>query len=227
MVGFIEVGKVKFWGNDKGPVRAEEVENISSPLDSIMHLLRHFSEVSESWIEEMRGKNVAFKTIMNQVLMPGSKWNKGMGLVTPEDVIRFSRALLLDAVNKGQNLCWIGRGDLDFCYFPHQVTPDEKKKLLGRDGVFLGLAGLIPLAKIPRHVMVKQVFNRGGKVNVAKMDCPETDEVVVTLARKPNGIIQVFSAFPGILTPPIPKDSQAPEEREYNTYFWSRHALIE
>ena len=225
----IQIGKVKFWGILKGRVSLDEVERISAPLDSILHLLRHFDQVPESWAQKMIANGFTTREFVeDQLKMAGSKWNSKVNLLIPEDIIRFSQGLLRNALRSDQELKWIGRGMIDFCYLNHTVSLEEKKQLLGcENNVPMGKMGLISLEKVPNHVKVKQHFNRGGIVNVVEMDLLETDEVVITLARKETGIIQVYSTFPGILTPPIPRDSQAPDEQKYNRAFWSQYALIE
>lgn len=170
-----------------------------------------------------------WESIEERLKMPGSKWNSKTNLETPEDVIRFSRSLLEIAIKQGQEeLKWIGRGEIDFCYFSHLVKPDEKKQLLGcAPDVSMGTMGLVSLKELPNNVKIRRSFNRGGMVNVVKMICPVTDRVVITLAKRETGVIQIYSAFPGILTPPIPRDNQIPEEQKYNSLFWEQYVLIE
>ncbi len=226
----IRIKGVLFWGIDKGSVTREEVKKVSVPVDSVLHLLHHFKVVPEAWSQRMVAEGVATReSIEDRLKMPGSKWNPKTNLETPEDVIRFSRSLLELDIQQGQRkLKWIGREKIDFCYFPHLVTPDEKKQLLGcASDVSMGIMGLVPLKELSEGVKIRRSFNRGGMVNVVKMVCPITDRVVITLAKRETGIIQIYSAFPGILTPPIPRDNQISEEQKYNSLFWEQYVLIE
>lgn len=230
---FVEVQGVKFWGEDKGAVAMDEVEQISSPLDSVIHLLRHFSRMPEWWCRQMIAEGAATQEfIEEQLAMPGSKWNPGVGLFVPEDVILLSQGLFYKALLKGEELRWIHRGQIDFCYFSWEITSQEKRDLLNCDnGVPMGTMGIVSLKDVPSHIKVEKRLNRGGIVSVVKMEMEmemvDTDRVTITLARRDTGIIQIYSAFPGILTPPVPRERQNPEELEYNQAFWDRYALIE
>lgn len=223
----IEVNGILFWGIGAGGVTKEEVGKISYPPDSVLHLIRHFVELPEEWINRAVLEAVADRSVIERELrMPGSKWNPGI-LRTPHEAIAFCQHLADELIERGEELKWICRGQLDFCYFSHLVTPDEKKRLLGCDpAMTMGTSGLIPTKDVPKGIRVIRVFNRGGEVNVVEMDMPATDRVTITLARKENGVIQVYSAFPGVLTPPIPRASQLPEEMEYNRIFWEQYALV-
>lgn len=218
----IEVNGIFFWGTDKGKITIEEVNKISSPPDSVLHLIRHFDTLPEEWRRRARKEGIASWTVIEEELrMPGSKWNPETGLRTPNDVIRFCRNLSAGLINTEKELKWIGRGQIDFCYFSHLVTPDEKKQMLGcGSAVMMGKSGLIFIEDVSKNIKVIRVFNRGGVVNMVEIDMPETDRVAITLARKESGIIQIYSAFPGVLTPPIPKATQLLEEMEYNRTFW-------
>lgn len=218
------VSGIKFWGVDVGEVLPGEIDQISSPPDSILHLLRHLVQVPDSWSQQMiAGGVTTLEFIQEQIRMPGSKWNVQAGLLTPEDVILFSQNLLRE--NK-QGLRWVGRGQINFCYLAHQMTVEEKAKLLGCS-VPMGKKGIVFLQEIPKGLQVTQHFNRGGNINVVVMALLDTDEVVITLARRNTGIIQIYSAFPGILTPPVPRQGQEEDEFKYNKQFWQKYALIE
>ena len=225
---YMEISGVRFWGADKGKVLREEVGKITYPPDSILHLLRHFSQVPQEWVGAMvRSGLCTLEIIEEQLDMPGSKWNPRTNILTPEHAILFSQKLFFGALDDGIELRWIGRGDMDFCYFPHQVSREEKKTLLDCGDIAMGVQGLISLKEIPGAVKVRPRFNRGGTINIVHMEPRETDQVAVTLARKNTGVIQVYSVFPGNLTPPIPRENQKPEQLEYNRTFWAGYALIE
>lgn len=232
MTALIEVNGVVFWGIDKGRVIIEEITKISSPPDSVLHLLRHFSELSEEWIQRAVAEGITTREfIEEQLRLPGSKWNPKIGLDEPELVIGFSRILLRRNLEQGKELRWIGRGKLDLCFLSHSLTQEEKIHFFEEKTKEepVGMVGLISLLEIPPQIEVRQSTGRGSDlpVNVVEMNPPTTDTVVITLARRENGTIQIWSAFPGILTPPFPKAYQLPEEYEYNKCFWERYALIE
>ncbi len=228
------VESIKFWGIPGGKLTVEDVDKISSPRDSILHLLRHFDMVPNSWIERMMLiKLTTEEFIREQLKMPGSKWNPQAGLATPEDVITLCQNLLGDELSSGRELRWLKRGQMDFCFSSRLLSAEMKAKLLGFHSCHepLGKSGLILREKVPKSIEVVQRFNRGGIVNIAFIDddfpIPDADNLVIALNRKETGVVQVFSAFPGILTPPVPRQEQDPREYGYNKSWWSKYCLIE
>lgn len=220
-------GTVFFFGNENGKVSLGDLGTISMPNDSIFHLLRHFNQVPEEWSQRMIGVGITTKEKIAACLREsGSKWNPRAGLSTPEEVIIFCREILKKDLVNGRVLSWIQRGDNSFCYASHVVSVKEKSEFFVSESP-MGKKGLVSLDDVSVGVIISRRFNRGGYINVVQMAMPDTNQVTITLAKRPNGVVQVFSAFPGELTPPIPKEGQEEEEFVYNQKFWNAHALIE
>lgn len=230
----IKIEGILLWGKKNGTLRIEELEQVSTPLDSILHLLRHFQQVPPGWKKRItEGNGLREEDILKELFQPGSWWNPKLeALNTPEKVIQFSLEILQRALRQDRTAVWIYRKGREVCYSSHLVSPHLKQELLGTSEP-IGLGGVVSLKDLPPNAVIEQGGRKASSqeepvtIKVVKVvPLPTTDRVVISLARKPSGEIRPWTIYPGTISPLLPTARQFPEEQVYNQAFWEEHALI-
>ncbi len=242
---FIEVEGVRFYGNPEGAPTEEEIQNLQLTPSGEMHLLRHFSRLSE----EARARIMGIKlnpgtereTVVSQEYLDeqlktgGAKFNPEQAAIDDPQKMRGVAMKLLQLGSPAGTPQWVRRGNQKRLIFRVTLTSELKNELGLDQKKPLGFGNLVEITDETKEAVFQKPRGKNEtsdqiERNFIRMaQAPTTDGLVVALTKFDNQEYpQIAAVHPGIIAAPMPnKRSQSEEEFNYNQAFWSRHAFVE
>ncbi|MFA6272791.1 MAG: hypothetical protein WC693_06940 [Patescibacteria group bacterium] len=239
---FFEVDGVRVYGERIGSVTAEELEQLEVSTENVMHIVRHFTGLSD----ESRGKlvgqelqngeelQIINETFINaQLESTGSKFNGKLD--DPELIVQLCRNLMVQSVQSGRDIAWVKEPGGDFSAKLQVEIPAEMKKQIGiNEFEKLGTSSVIPITPGIAGQVKKEQRGRGEikdlvQINVIEgIPSPKTDTLIIEIKKRDeNATPYLYTAYTGTLAPSLPRpEKQSAEELAYNQEWWDRHAFI-
>jgi hypothetical protein len=240
-LSFVVIDGIKFFGTPDSNITESEVENLAAPTDFMLHILRHFSEISDEAraeylsITESNGRAI---TVTNELIDEkmktlGSKFHTGID--HPQALVGRIKKKLMEEVTK-QEIPWIRNANGYYQRVIKLTFNDYDKHCFGLDDFDMaGTAGVIAITDETKDEFedtARGTTELADKYIVKKAKrnaLPMTDDIIVTISKDQNGKNpRFFGLYTGSVAPPIPhKAKQSPEEFEQAIEFWDTHAFVE
>ncbi|MDO8470443.1 MAG: hypothetical protein Q7S63_00505 [bacterium] len=229
----VTIEGITFWGESVRTLNFQEIDQISISRDSLLHYLRHFSQLPRGWRERVvRDEWISEEELNSLMTLPGSKWNPRSSIRTPEDILDVCQELLRRKIKKDPNSAlWLTRFQGETCVVQYDVDPEEREHLFQlEDFESIGTEGVIPIDdSLKPFIRIEQRIQSRSMVvdvNIIDYDPPQTNSIVMGLRRTKNGSVKIRTVHPGRITPSIPYVGQYPEEQGYSAQYWGDHAFV-
>jgi hypothetical protein len=228
----ILIGNVRYFGEYTTKVTAEDIVQIADiDLGQQMHILRHFTSVDKKYIDSILGRDyscyspitkqmvpsiVTLTDIEEKLAITGSKFLSNSHFSNPYQLCEYICNYMLR--NKSIDFQWFKTSDFNqFCKF--YIHFDQ---LIGTNGVGYKF-DLNPVELQTLKVQKRGAGADGYNINTARVTkLKNTEQLAVTLIKKPNGFAFLATAYSGILVPAMPDPShQKAEELGYNQEYWN------
>ncbi|MFA6132329.1 MAG: hypothetical protein WC702_04725 [Patescibacteria group bacterium] len=239
---YFEQDGIRQYGEKVGVFEQADLESIKITTESLIHIARHLVSLSreaqsrligQDFLDGSEHRTIDDDFLASQLATAGSKFNPTIN--NPEKIVSFCLEKIKTILATGQIPFWIkdpitGNMSVDFRVV---VTPEDKDNFGIPVAEKLGTASLV---KITPEIAdrVSEEWRGAGqavdriKVNVVSgVEVPMTDNLIITVKKRPDRPPVLYTAFTGIATalPPRPSEQSA-EALEYNKKWWSDYAFI-
>jgi hypothetical protein len=228
----ILIGNVRYFGQYTSQITAEDITTIANiDLGQQMHILRHFTDVSDEYKSSILGKEyssyspvsksmepalVTSKDIIEKLSITGSKFLPNNHFSNPDELCHFICNYML--ANIHLKFQWYKTSDVnEFCrFYIHLDQP------IGTCGVGYKF-DLSPTEIASIEVQKRGAGADGYNINTTTVDkLTLTPQLAVTLIKNPESKAFLATAYSGILVPAMPDPShQGNEELTYNQEYWN------
>jgi hypothetical protein len=209
----------------KRQLQTSDVTALQSTPAIELHLLRHFSTVSEEYINRLLNKSITHQHITDALSTGGSKFFQDIsGIQDPAELFDLIKTHLITTAEKS-TLSLFDYGDTLRAFFSIQYH------------VPVGLDTLIPMDRLSAEqqqtIITKQRGDLAGDnatmIKIIHGITPEpTNTISIQLGLPMNPVQELFlTAYPGIQAPDFPNDQQSADERQHSTQFWNTHVFIQ
>lgn len=207
--------------------------------ESYLHIVRHMRSLSPEATkralsyaaQELTGDMTAENYLANLLATVNSKFSEK--ITDPITIIEFAEAHVQDKVKMHEKLYWHKTPQGGYiCHLMAYIESYEKTYFnLAKDEP-LGTCNVVDITEDNAeqiHETIRGYAEERDKVPVNCLDgeAPPSDNMVIILY-KPDATTPavVYTAYTGTLAPPVPHETQSPEEYEYNAQWWSQHTFI-
>ncbi|MBI4836434.1 MAG: hypothetical protein HY817_04205 [Candidatus Abawacabacteria bacterium] len=245
MQDFFIIDDVKVFGRKVDDVAIRDIDNIVITQESLLHVVRHFSQLSQQSRKSLLEKKhdterqieVTEKMIDELLHTAGSKFHPQL-----QDLHYVLSCLLSYTkghVTAGLKAPWIEFSSLPGEYYTEihfTITSEQKEELGLSQDEFIGTLGAVPINE--ENIAFVQPEQRGAGdkaddiiVNIIKeLDPPLTDTITIGLAKNPETLVvrltTIFTSD-GKFSPLFPNaEKQSPEEFAYNKQWWEQYAFF-
>lgn len=188
-----------------------ERKKIIATTDTCFHLLRHFSEISETEMTQFLNASFTTDQILSQLKISGSKFYPAFSEGP------FNLITKLTTSKEKYNFLQ----DSNTFIFIWEFSELENAEPIGFDGLVnlndldAKEMELVYLANRGEHKIFHYTTNKVKNTRQLVMSCIETVDSFL-----------VKTCFPGTYAPPFPAENYSPELNLKASQFWSEHALI-
>lgn len=225
---------------ETSPVTESDVAEFRRTPESYTHIVRHMKTLSEEarrracsyTIEDKGEKKQVTPELIDQLLTTaGSKFNAQIN--DPLTIISFAEQHVQEKVKRREKLLWLKTPRNDyFCYLATYISPAEKSFFQLNEDDDLGTCRVVKITDDIATRITERVRGTGEKtdeilINVVE-DTPPPSNTLIIVLHKPDisSPSNVYTAYTGIIAPPLPSDTHTKEEYEYSKEWWSRHTFI-
>ncbi len=217
---------------ETSPVVEDDVTIFERTPESYLHIIRHVHSLSETAYAQAllytEGNTDRIEALLKTT---ASKFHPQ--ITDPLTIISFAEEHIQEKVQKRERLLWIKTPRNDyFCYVSAYISPTDKR--------FLGLSGSDALGdchviKITEDIaphITKRIRGKAEKIddviiNIVEDTAPPSNTLIITLYKPDiSSPATIYSAYTGIIAPPLPHDTHTKEEAAYSTDWWSEHTFI-
>ncbi|TSC85837.1 MAG: hypothetical protein G01um10148_745 [Parcubacteria group bacterium Gr01-1014_8] len=204
----VDVDGIKFFNQKQGTVSAEEASAIQITPAALQASARLFRNLTpDTKVQTFNGR-----------------------LTDPLKVFEFAKKKIQTLIDSGKDVPWLAVGHAGdaVAMIPMVAFPGDKRAL-GIEHEKLGTSRIVEITDDNREFLAEEDTDSGRpnafKALVMKMEPPQTDQFVAIL-RKRGGVIELAQVFSGMLTPPIPNATHAPEVFRSYAAWWEKHAVV-
>jgi len=240
---YIESEGIRFYGELRRFLSAQEIERAVSSPESILHVTRHITCLSPNARKKILkltiidgGEKIKVNDafIDAQLQSIGSKFNEKIN--DPFKLLENCRAIAMEQIKEEIEIPWIYNSRIDEAVAKIKVrlSDGQKQKLGILSSEFVGNLSVVKVTSEIRQHLQKEQRGKGEKkdrvkINVVEgIDKPLTNDIVI--AFKKHGLHEqpeFYTVYTGILTALIPRqEEQSDEEFLYNTGWWENYTFI-
>ncbi len=222
------------------PVNEQEIAHFHRTQASYIHIIRHMRGLSKE-AEQLaltytiqdgdETKPITKELLQDLLSTAGSKFHEHIN--DPLTIISFAEEHIQEKVKKREKLLWqkTPRGDY-VCRLVSYITGQEKEFFNLKPSEPLGTCHVVEISEDIKPEITKEIRGKGEKideipVNVIRGVPPQSNTLIIIL-KKPDitAPATIFTAYTGIIAPPLPYHTQTEEEFDYNKEWWEKHTFI-
>lgn len=225
---------------EMSPVTEQEVAEFRRTPESYAHIIRHMRRLSGEaekralayTIRDGEEIKPVTKELLRELLRTtNSKFNEKID--DPLAIISFAEEHVQEKVKKREKLLWQKTPrDEYICRLVSYITPPEKAFFnLGPDES-LGACHVLEITEEIAPQITRGIRGTGElrdqvPVNII-YDTPPQSNTLIIILKKPDisAPATIYTAYTGIIAPPLPYHTQIQEEFAYNQDWWEKHTFI-